>query len=315
MLDGLLLIDKPKGPTSHDVVAQLRRILRQKRIGHTGTLDPAATGLLVILLGRATRLLPFLSDDKEYEGTIRLGITTDTLDAEGKVQESKACHADKELVREAAASFIGKIDQVPPMVSAVKVGGRPLHKLARENVVVERAARPIEIYNFDVLDVRDSEFPEVDFRVCCSKGTYIRVLAADLGAKLGCGAHLSRLRRTGAGDFSLTDALELDTVDELAKSGRLEEHIISMRDALPGLAELTVDGNGQNDVKQGRPILAARLLNVSDPAKTDRPIKIVNGAGDLLCVAKALADIDPDNLRNHEPDAKLAQPLAVFIQP
>ena len=216
--DGVLLIDKPAGPTSHDMVDRVRRIFGIRGVGHGGTLDPLATGLLVLLLGRATKLSNlFLGSDKTYEGTIRLGIATDSHDAAGKVTaERDASGISADQLATALGEFQGDLLQIPPMVSAIKLEGIPLYKRARKGEVVERAPRLIHIYRFALTRVA---LPDADFVLHCSKGTYVRQLCADIGDKLGCGAHLARLRRTHSGNLALDQAV---TPDELATLGREE---------------------------------------------------------------------------------------------
>lgn len=209
--DGVLLVDKPAAWTSHDVVAKVRAHFGFKKVGHCGTLDPMATGLLVLVLGRATRLSEkLISDDKAYEGTILLGVTTNTEDADGEVIETKPVppltEADLQAVFQ---KFRGDIYQTPPMVSAIKHQGRPLYKLARKGIEVEREPRLIHIYDFRLLA---TELPRINFRLNCSKGTYVRTLAADIGRQLGCGAHLSGLRRIAAGSFKLEQAHTLEQI-------------------------------------------------------------------------------------------------------
>jgi tRNA pseudouridine55 synthase len=202
--DGVLLIDKPSGMTSHDVVDAVRRSLGTRKVGHAGTLDPMATGLLVLGVGRATRLLRFLGGlPKTYEGTIRLGIETDTLDAEGEVVRTTDVRADAEAIRAAMAALVGTSLQRPPAYSAVKVGGRKLYEAARAGETIEAEPRPIHVDAFDLLGL---DGPDARFRVVCGGGTYVRVLAADVGAALGCGAHLSQLRRTAIGSLRVGDA-------------------------------------------------------------------------------------------------------------
>jgi tRNA pseudouridine55 synthase len=204
MSDGLLLVDKPSGMTSHDVVDAERRVLGTRRIGHAGTLDPMATGLLILGVGRATRLLRYFGMlAKTYEGTARLGEETDTLDADGEVVRTSAVDATRDEVERAAAALVGDSMQTPPAYSAVKVGGRKLYERARAGLPVEAPPRPITVEAFDVTAF---EGRDVAFRVTCSGGTYVRVLAADLGAALGCGAHLVALRRTAIGPFRVGDA-------------------------------------------------------------------------------------------------------------
>jgi tRNA pseudouridine55 synthase len=202
--DGILLVDKPRGITSHDAVDAVRRTVGTRKVGHAGTLDPMATGLLVIGVGRATRLLRFLGDlDKEYQGTAMLGVDTDTLDAEGEVVRTAPVTATKGDLRAAMASLVGDIEQRPPAYSAVKVGGRPLHRAARAGRAVEAPTRRVRV---DAFDLRSFDSPSVDFRVVCSGGTYVRSLVAEVGARLGCGAHLTRLVRTRIGPFRVADA-------------------------------------------------------------------------------------------------------------
>jgi tRNA pseudouridine55 synthase len=223
-LDGALLIDKHAGPTSHDIVDAVRRHFRIKKVGHCGTLDPAATGLLILLLGRATRLSESLmSDDKVYEGTICFGETTNTFDADGELVSSLPVPpVTIDDLNAAAEGFVGDQMQQPPMHSAVKKNGVPLYKLARKGIEVERPARLIHIYNFKFSQYVE---PLASFRVACTKGTYVRTLAHELGLKIGCGAHLASLRRTVSGRFNVTDALGLEHVLKCSSS-ELATHII-----------------------------------------------------------------------------------------
>jgi tRNA pseudouridine55 synthase len=210
-LDGAILIDKPAGPTSHDVVDEIRRQFRIKKVGHCGTLDPNATGLLIIVLGRGTKLSErLMSDDKVYEGTIKFGEATDSYDCEGEITGTKPVPPlTLEQLNEACSPFIGDIMQMPPMVSAIKKGGVPLYKLARKGVEVEREPRLIHIYNFRFTGYTE---PHGTFRLACTKGTYVRSVAHELGQNLGCGAHLATLRRSVSGKFDVADAVPLDTL-------------------------------------------------------------------------------------------------------
>jgi tRNA pseudouridine55 synthase len=209
--DGLILVDKPADWTSHDVVAKIRSRFHVKKVGHGGTLDPMATGLLVILLGRGTKMSDrVMGSDKTYEGVMELGKETDTHDVDGEVvAEHDASGITEEQLREEAAGRVGDILQVPPMVSAIKKDGVPLYKLARKGQTVEREPRLRHIYEFTILD---APLPEARFRVKCTKGTYVRTLCHDLGQSLGCGAHLKALRRTRSGGFNVEDALPLQDV-------------------------------------------------------------------------------------------------------
>jgi tRNA pseudouridine55 synthase len=207
-LEGLLLIDKPKGMTSHDVVDAVRRVLGTRKVGHAGTLDPMATGLLAIGVGRATRLLRFLGDlPKTYEGTARLGVETDTLDADGDVVRTASVTATHAELERIAARLVGPSLQRPPSYSAVKVGGRKLYEAARRGEAIAAPERPIHVDAFEILRF---DPPDFDFRVSCSGGTYVRSLLAEVGTRLGCGAHLTRLVRTAIGPFGLADAVPPD---------------------------------------------------------------------------------------------------------
>jgi tRNA pseudouridine55 synthase len=223
-LDGAILIDKPAGPTSHDVVDAIRRRFQIKKVGHCGTLDPNATGLLIIVLGRGTKLSEkLMGDDKVYEGTIKFGETTNSYDADGEVLETKTVPLlTLEGLNEEAAKFIGDQMQMPPMVSAIKMNGVPLYKLARKGIEVEREPRLVHIYNFRFTQYQE---PLGKFCVACTKGTYVRSIAHDLGQKLGCGAHLATLRRTVSGKFDVADTKPLDEILKLS-SNDLEKRVI-----------------------------------------------------------------------------------------
>jgi tRNA pseudouridine55 synthase len=223
-LDGAILIDKPAGPTSHDVVDAIRRRFQIKKVGHCGTLDPNATGLLIIVLGRGTKLSEkLMGDDKVYEGTIKFGETTNSYDADGEILETKTVPPlTLEQLNEEAAKFIGDQMQMPPMVSAIKKDGVPLYKLARKGIEVEREPRLIHIYNFRFTNYSE---PLGEFRVACTKGTYVRSIAHDLGQKLGCGAHLASLRRSVSGKFDVADATKFDDVMNL-KAAELEKKVL-----------------------------------------------------------------------------------------
>lgn len=233
-LEGVLLVDKPTDHTSHDVVARLRRKLNMKRIGHAGTLDPMATGLLIMLIGKATRISQYLiSLDKEYEGTITLGATTDSQDADGEVMETRPVPPLTEAeVRTAMNAFLGDQYQMPPMFSAIKIGGVPLYKSARKGEEVAREPRFIRVMNFDLTRFA---LPQLDFRLKSSKGTYVRTIAHDLGQKLGCGAHLSALRRTATDRFNISQALTLDAIEALPIP-EIERRLIPVYEAAPSVA-------------------------------------------------------------------------------
>lgn len=225
MINGVINIYKIKGFTSHDVVAKLRGIMRQKKIGHTGTLDPDATGVLPVCLGSATKLCDMLTEkEKEYIAKVQLGVTTDTQDMTGTVLTTKEVIVSEEEVQEALLSFVGLYEQIPPMYSALKVNGKKLYELAREGKEVERKARPVTIHEIEVLEMN---LPMLSIRVRCSKGTYIRTLCHDLGQKLGCGAAMASLERTKSGQFSLDTALTLEELEEkLKNAGEGREELI-----------------------------------------------------------------------------------------
>jgi tRNA pseudouridine55 synthase len=231
-LEGVLLIDKPTGMTSHDVVDRVRRILRMKRIGHAGTLDPMATGLLIMLVGKATKLSQYLmSLDKEYEGTIKLGETTDTQDADGDVVATRLLPALTEAqLREAMQTFVGDRYQTPPMFSAKKLAGVPLYKLARKGQEVDREPRFIRVSQFELTRFG---LPDFDVRLRCSKGTYVRTVAHDLGEKLGCGAHLATLRRTATDRFHIRQAVSLSVLETMEPMA-IRSLLLSAHEAAPG---------------------------------------------------------------------------------
>ena len=220
---GILLVDKEKGMTSHDVVAAVRRRFSIKKVGHAGTLDPNATGLLILLLGKATKLSnKFLTEDKEYTAMMKLGERTDSADAEGKLISKKEVNVSEEELREVMSAFTGEIEQIPPMVSAKKINGKRLYKLAREGKIVERQPKKIVIKEIEITKI---DMPFVLFRVLCSKGTYIRQLADDIGEKLSTGAHLTELRRLRSGMFSVQNAIAFSRLLKMEKEN-LNESIV-----------------------------------------------------------------------------------------
>lgn len=228
---GVLVVDKEPGMTSHDVVAIARRQMGIKKIGHCGTLDPMATGLLMLVVGRATKIQDLLmSEDKEYVGTVTLGATTNTQDAEGAVlEEREVPDLTEEQIRAAFDKFTGDFEQVPPMVSAIKKDGVPLYKLARKGQEVKRDPRPVYVTSYDITRVA---LPEIDFVVNCSKGFYVRTYAHDIGAELGCGGHLSSLRRTRSGKFTLDRAVDVETLKNASAQ--------TLIDSMVSLAEISL---------------------------------------------------------------------------
>ena len=232
-LDGVLLVDKPGEHTSHDVVARLRRKLNMKRIGHAGTLDPMATGLIILLIGKATKISQYLiSLDKEYEGSIELGKVTDSQDADGEVLETRPVPELSEAeVRTAMSSFLGDQYQTPPMYSAIKIDGVPLYKSARKGVEVDREPRFIRVMSFELTRFG---LPRFDFKLRCTKGTYVRTIAHDLGQKLGCGAHLAALRRTATDKFNVSQALTIEQIEAMSLP-ELEKRLIPIHQAAPSI--------------------------------------------------------------------------------
>ncbi|HSL11312.1 MAG TPA: tRNA pseudouridine(55) synthase TruB [Actinomycetota bacterium] len=259
--DGVLLIDKPSGITSHDAVDAVRRALRTRKVGHAGTLDPMATGLLVVGVGRATRLLRFLGGlPKTYEGTLRLGTETDTLDADGVVTRTAPVQTSRDAVAGAMAALVGDSMQRPPAFSAVKVRGRKLYDAARAGEAVEAEPRPIHVDAFDLIDLRGDD---ASFRVVCSGGTYVRVLAADVGAALGCGAHLTRLRRTAVGPLRVDGATPPDAPGKP----------LPLATAVAHLPQVRLDDLEAEAASHGR-ILA--------PAGLDGPYAVSGPGGELI---------------------------------
>ena len=232
MIHGIINVYKEKGFTSHDVVAKLRGIVGQKKIGHTGTLDPDATGVLPVCLGKATKLCDLLTDkNKTYEAVLLLGKTTDTQDITGEVLEEKSTEAlTEEKVREAIEGFIGDYEQIPPMYSALKVNGKKLYELAREGKVIERKARLVKILDIQILEI---DLPKVRMEVSCSKGTYIRTLCHDIGEKLGCGGCMESLIRTRVSTFRIEDAKTLDEIETLKQEGKLAELLVPIDAMFP----------------------------------------------------------------------------------
>jgi len=257
---GILLLDKPLGLTSNDALQRIKRLYRAAKAGHTGSLDPLATGLLPVCLGAATKFSAFLLDaDKRYRVRVRLGVTTTTADAEGEVLETKPVEGiDEARVRAALEGFLGLIDQLPPMYSAIKQGGERLYKLARQGVEVERATRPIHIFSLDLLAC---ELPEIELDVHCSKGTYVRTLAEDIGRVLGCGGHVSQLRRTGVGPYAenVVEFITLDQVRDLAElegaAARLDALLLPLDSALGHWPAVRLSADAAFYLQQGQAVL------------------------------------------------------------
>ncbi len=251
-MDGILNFNKPSGWTSHDAVAHVRRLIRQKRVGHAGTLDPLANGVLLVCIGQATRVSEYLmAGDKTYLARIRLGVTTDTYDSEGQVTDTHAVNVDESTLCVALQQFFGEIDQVPPMYSALKHEGQPLYKLARRGVHVERPARRVRISS---IILHEAHMPDLSLEVHCSGGTYIRSLAHDIGQALGCGAHMTALTRQASGTFTLDRALTPQQLEQAIAADRLTEQLYPLDAALKDLPAVTLDAETARRVRHGQEV-------------------------------------------------------------
>lgn len=279
-MKGILLVDKPAGMTSHDAVQRVRRAANMRRVGHTGTLDPSATGLLILCLGEATRLSNFLTGmDKTYEGVMRLGVSTDSYDLDGDIVEERPVPAlDATAVQAECNRFIGAIEQVPPMVSAVKIGGERLYAKARKGEVVERLPRPVTVHEFSV---RRYEAPDADFVLRCSSGTYARALCHEVGEAIGCGAALARLRRTAVGEHHVADAAPLDALES---PGDVAAQLTPMGAALD-LPAVTVRAGVREVVAHGHQ-LDRNDFTAECPVSTGW-VQIKDAAGELLALGEA----------------------------
>ena len=254
--DGVLAVHKPAGFTSHDVVAKVRRLVSMKRIGHTGTLDPAVTGVLPLCLGRSTRIVEYLQEmPKEYVATLRLGVATDTEDMTGTVTEQiDTVHVSEEQVRHVLRQMVGTISQVPPMYSAIKVDGKRLYELAREGKTIERKAREVTIYELEITDFKAGDHPEVSFRALCSKGTYIRTLCVDIGRALDVPSVMVELVRTQSAGISIDQCVTFEQIAEAVEQGVLEQHLIQSDQAMSNLPSYIVDASVYKHTLQGKRI-------------------------------------------------------------
>lgn len=260
MTDGIVNVNKPLGITSHDVVYRLRKILNIKKIGHTGTLDPEASGVLPMCIGKGTKMAEYLtSAKKQYLARLQLGAFTDTQDATGEVLESFDVNVSEERIREAVADFVGEITQIPPMYSAIKIDGKKLYELAREGVTVEREPRQITIYGIEIKNI-DLESNTVDMLVDCSKGTYIRTLCNDIGVALGCGGHMSALHRTKSGRFDIESAYTLEEIEEMASKGDFD-FMTPVSEALPECDRIILAERNAYRVRNGIKISVAGLAD------------------------------------------------------
>lgn len=261
-MNGIINIYKEKGYTSHDVVAKLRGILKQKKIGHTGTLDPDATGVLPVCLGNATKICDLLTNkDKTYEAVLKLGIQTDTQDMTGTILEKKEVTATEADIVQTIQSFVGGYAQIPPMYSALKVNGKKLYELAREGKVIERKPRQVAIYDIDIKNT-DMQNKEITLSVSCSKGTYIRTLCHDIGVKLGCGGCMKSLIRTRAGQFEIAESITLEQVERLQNAGGLEEKVLAVDRVFSEKEKIIVTEEAVLLLKNGNPLKKQNLLEM-----------------------------------------------------
>jgi tRNA pseudouridine55 synthase len=282
LMNGVIVVDKPRGWTSHDVVGKMRRIADTRKIGHLGTLDPLATGVLPLLLNRATRLAQFFTaNDKTYEGTIRYGFATRSYDADGEAAGPDAAPLlSREQVEATLAACRGEFMQTPPPVSAKKVAGKKAYELARKNVEVELAPVRVVVHELEVLGVEGSG---ADIRVRCSAGTYVRAIAHDAGQRLGCGAHLSRLRRTVSGPFTIEQARTLEELEQMAREGRLHEALVPAAQLLPEMPCEVVDQVTEAQIRQGRQFRVSPFRSRGSA----RLVKAVSRDGELVAIGEA----------------------------
>jgi tRNA pseudouridine55 synthase len=276
-----LLVDKPSGWTSHDVVAKIRKLLEVKKVGHAGTLDPMATGLVIIGLGRATRLLRFVqAAPKEYIARAVFGVATDSLDADGAILERNPMPVDQPAVEAAMERFVGTIAQIPPMVSARKIGGRRLYELARQGLEVERKAREVHVYELELIDFAPCDYPEVTFRTVCSSGTYIRTLADDIARALGGQAHLNMLRRVRNGSLDVDDAATIDELEQAVTAGTIDKRILDPSAVLP-MEKFVVDESLAVGVRNGLSFPVGRMR---DQLPAGGSVALVDRHGSLIAV-------------------------------
>lgn len=276
-MDGIINVYKEKGFTSHDVVAKLRGILKMKKIGHTGTLDPQAEGVLPVCLGKATKLCDFITDrTKTYKAVLLLGKVTDTLDVFGRVIEENECNVSAEEIAQIIKSFVGKQEQVPPMYSALKVNGKKLYELAREGKTIERQSRVIEIFSIEISEI---SLPRVTFTVTCSKGTYIRSLCDDIGKKAGCGGCMEELTRTRSGNFDINSALKLDEIQALVYDGRIEEHLMKMDSVFNDYSSLAIKKEYNKMLYNGNKMPVESIKKYDKQPNQNETVKIYDENG------------------------------------
>ncbi|WP_322922771.1 tRNA pseudouridine(55) synthase TruB [Paenibacillus campi] len=324
--DGVLAVHKPAGFTSHDVVAKIRRIVRMKRIGHTGTLDPAVTGVLPLCLGRSTRIVEYLQEmPKEYVAVLRFGIATDTEDLTGEVTEQiERADIAREQVETVLRTMTGTISQVPPMYSAVKVDGKRLYELAREGKTVERKAREVTIHELEMSGWKPGDHPEVTFRVLCSKGTYIRTLCVDIGRALGVPSTMVQLVRTESAGIRLQQCLTFEQIEQLVEQGELEAHLLPADQAMSNMPSFTVDAAVYKHTLQGksidskciRPYIASRDAITADTlsASTTAPERAEQATADAEKLLKLYApEGEFIGIFRHDEQSEQIVPVKVFL--
>lgn len=288
--DGIILIDKEEGMTSFDVVKAIRRLLKVKKVGHAGTLDPFATGLLIILLGQGTKLSNYLmAGDKVYQATMRLGVETDTQDLTGRVvKRGLVPEFEPEFIRKVAHTFVGEIEQVPPLFSALNYRGKRAYELARKGIKMNLQKRRVKVHSLSITSI---DLPDVSMKVTCSRGTYVRSLAADLGKELGPGAHLKSLRRFCSGPFSVKDALSLENVEHLSRDRIVPQSIIPLNEALPDMRQAKVDGSMAQRIRNGHQPGGEEVFMVNLPRSFEGYMKLVEGEG-LVAIAKVCSLVE-----------------------
>lgn len=300
MKSGIINIYKEKGYTSHDVVAILRKKLNMKKIGHTGTLDPDAEGVLPICIGKATKAAQYLTDkQKEYVTTMRLGITTDTQDATGTVLQEKEVHVTKEQIVHTIHSYIGEINQIPPMYSALKVNGKKLYELARQGKTVERKARTIVIYYIDDILIKGND---ITFRVGCSKGTYIRTLCHDIGKELLCGGHMVNLLRTKSGFFESSKGIRLSEIDEKIENGTINEYILPVDTIFNNFTSATVDKAFNKALYNGNK-LKEEYFATSITIQNEKTYRVYDEQGQFIGIYQGIV----------QKDEALLKPITLFL--
>ncbi len=308
-MNGVIIIDKPSGKTSYDVVEDVRKILGLRKVGHTGTLDPLATGVLPVCLNEATKLVQFfLKDSKEYRAAMLLGVETDTLDIEGKIIVRKKPNVNRSDIEGILSGLVGKIEQKPPRYSAIKFKGKPMYMWARKGVVLDPLSRVVEVHQITLEDI---ELPYVTFFVSCSGGTYIRSLCSDIGERLGCGACLAGLRRVRSGHFVEKSAVSLESVPSQKKKETLERNIISMVDALPGFSAIDIDQKLADRLKEGcQPAVGDLAENHLSFLAFADVVKFVTRGGRLVALARAL--YSSDQISSLDSEKQLFKILRVF---